>query len=414
MPPETTEVPVRIDHLGAQGDGVGMLDGKPVYVGGALAGEVVTVQGKGAKKQVFEIISKSAERVDAFCQYFGQCGGCQVQHLADDAYVAWKTGLLREAFSREGIAVPFNDMLRFQQANRRRAVLTARPCNERAVLGFSERSSHAIVDIDQCPILVPELNNALPAIRDLLTVFGAVKGDVRVNILAVENGIDLAFNFSGKAPSGIVRALTTHRMAAHFLRLSLNDEVVLERQRPRLSVGIASVCPPPGAFVQASGMAENAMADLVIGHLETCKRVADLFCGFGAFGLRLARHSMVHACESDSAALVAMDEAWRQTGGRLKALTHEKRDLFRRPLMEKELRKTDGVVFDPPRAGAEAQAGELAKSAVKKIAAVSCNPVTLARDTRLLVDGGYRIISVTPIDQFAFTPHLETVVLLER
>jgi 23S rRNA (uracil1939-C5)-methyltransferase len=181
-----------------------------------------------------------------------------------------------------------------------------------------------------------------------------------------------------------------------------------------LRTGIAWVTPPPGGFVQASAECENAMAELVTAHLAGCKKVADLFCGFGPFALRLAEYATVQAMESDGLALAALNQAWRETGGRLKAMVHDKRDLYRRPMSAVELKGIDGVVFDPPRAGAEVQARELAKSKVRRIAAVSCNPQTLVRDIKILLDGGFRLVSITPIDQFAFTPHLETVALLER
>ncbi len=296
-------------------------------------------------------------------------------------------------------------MQRFDRKNRRRAILTARRIEERQVLGFSMRSSHALVDLDTCPILVDELNQALEPVREMLTAFEKVRGDIRINMLAADNGIDLAFSFSGKHSSGIIRALTTHKAATHFLRLSVNGETVLERQRPILAAGKTNICPPPGAFVQASKQAEQKMAELVSTHLGNCKKVADLFCGFGTFGLRLAEHSQVHGCESDTSALKAMDDAWRQTGGKLKMLTHEKRDLFRRPMMVKELKSFDGVVFDPPRAGAEAQARELAKSTVRRIAAVSCNPVTLARDVAIFVSAATRSALCIRLTSL-LTPHI--------
>jgi len=322
--------------------------------------------------------------------------------------------MLEEAFSREKIDLVPQPMLTFERASRRRAVLTARVFEDNATLGFLERAGSRLVDIESCPVLVPELNAALAHVRDLLSVFQAIRGDIRVSLLAADNGIDLSFTTSARTPSGLVRELTTNRAASAFIRLCLNGETILERQRPELSVGVAAIYPPPGSFVQASVQAEQAMAGLVKTHLKICKKTADLFSGVGTFALRLAETSSVHAIEGDQTALMALDRAWRETGGKLKAVTHEKRDLFRRPMMAKELKGIDGVVFDPPRAGAEAQCREMAKSAVKKIAAVSCNPTTLARDVNILMDGGYSVVSATPVDQFAHTPHLEVVVLLER
>jgi len=203
-------------------------------------------------------------------------------------------------------------------------------------------------------------------------------------------------------------------LTSGFCRLSLNGDVLIEVEKPVLKMGQAQVVPPPGCFVQAMSAAETQMAEMVVSHLQGCKQVADLFCGIGTFALRLAEHASVLAIETDQPSLDALAGAWRDTGGKLRTINTEKRDLFRRPLMANEMKKITGVVFDPPRAGAEAQARQLAKSKVAKIAAVSCNPTTLARDLQVLCDGGFRVKSVTPFDQFAFTPHVEVVVLLER
>jgi 23S rRNA (uracil1939-C5)-methyltransferase len=292
--------------------------------------------------------------------------------------------------------------------------LTARRNGDGFSIGYSQKGSNQLVSLAACPVLTPALNDCLEKIHALLKIIAPKKGDVRITLLENENGIELALNISSKVREEDVRELTTHPEARHFIRLCINGETVLEIERPFIQVGSAKVTLPPEGFAQASKPAEEAMALLVTNHLAKAKRVADLFAGSGTFALRLAQTAQVYAAESHGPAITALDRAWRETGGKLKALTHEKRDLVRRPLNVKDLKPFDGVVFDPPRAGAEIQTRELAKSSVRKIAAVSCNPVTLARDIKILVDGGYKIISITPIDQFAFTPHLEAVVLLER
>ena len=405
---------VTISALGAQGDGIATLREKQVYVPFALAHETVSISGTGARRVLERVITPSPDRIIPFCPHFGRCGGCQVQHLGDSAYVAWKVEQLASAFAREGLTIEPQPLRRFERDARKRAVLTASFGSGELSLGFAEKSSHSLVDVDTCPILVKPLNRILPQVRSLLQVFKPVRKDIRVHLLSARNGTDIALSFSGKKPDGLIRAVSAHPAVSAFARISINGETVLERDRPILEIGRALVSPPPEAFVQASASAEAAMAELVSSHLAPCNKVADLFSGFGTFALRLAENSLVHAAESDGDALAALDRAWRETGGKLKAVTHEKRDLYRRPMMAKELKGFDGAVFDPPRAGAEAQALQLAQSGVRKIAAVSCNPVTLARDLRLLVDGGYRIVSATPIDQFAYTPHLECVILLEK
>jgi 23S rRNA (uracil1939-C5)-methyltransferase len=405
---------VTISRIGHQGDGIGEINGKPVFVPYSLVGEEIIVSGSNARKEIISISQTSPNRVSPFCDYFGTCGGCLLQHLDEKTYRDWKLGLLLEAFSREGLAITPEPMAGYDKTNRRRAILTAKVSPNGLLLGFSEKGSNDLININSCPILVPELNAVLGDAGELTKILFPKNGEVRISLLLCENGVDIAFTSKGKLSESLIRELITHTSARVFIRLSVNGEIVVESQKPLLKIGMAIVTPPPEAFIQAVEDAEKDMAMLVTGHLKKCKKVADLFSGFGTFALRLAENSQVYAAESSEAALAAMDRGWRETGGKLKALTHEKRDLFRRPMNVKDLKYFDGAVFDPPRAGAEAQARELAKSPVRKIAAVSCNPQTLARDVKLLVDGGFKIKSVTPIDQFAYTPHLEAVVLLER
>jgi len=405
---------VKIEHLGHQGDGVGTIDGRAVFVPFALPQEQVETSGNGARRQIVSIQSPSPDRVEPFCDLFGTCGGCQLQHLKHDAYVAWKRSLLIDAFAREEITIQPQPMRTYERQSRRRAVLTAKRSNGALIMGFSERGSHNLVDVSTCPILEPVLDNVLSSVKALVETVAPKKGDLRINLLKCGNGIDLALTFNGRVENKLILELISNSASKDFIRLSLNGEIVFESQRPLLGAGLATLSPAPNAFVQAVQVAEEGMAELVVGHLKSCKKVADLFSGHGTFALRLAQNSLVYAAESNAPALAALDRAWRETGGKLKTTTHEKRDLFRRPMSAAELKKFDGAVFDPPRAGAEAQARELAKSNVKKIAAVSCNPQTLARDLKVLTAAGFSIVSVTPIDQFAFTPHLETVVLMER
>jgi 23S rRNA (uracil1939-C5)-methyltransferase len=403
-----------IGRLGHQGDGIALPEGKSVYISGALPGETVSVSGKGARRQLISIDSPSPERTEPFCPLFGQCGGCQVQHLTESAYRDWKTGLLFEAFGRESIDIAPEPLLTFERRNRRRAVFTAQRFGAKFVFGFLERQSNRIAPVAHCPILVAELDQAIPAMTELAEIAAPRKGALRISAVSCVNGIDLSFDLPGRIGERLFLELTTHPAAAGLLRISINGETAIAREQPILAAGTARVMPPPGAFVQASAAAEQAIADLVTGHLGANAATVDLFSGFGPFALRLAETSTVHAVEAERAALDALEIAWRGTAGKLKAITTERRDLFRAPLIANELNRFDGVVFDPPRAGAEAQARELAQSDASLIAAVSCNPFTLARDCRILIDGGYSLESLTPVDQFAHTGHLEAVALFKR
>jgi 23S rRNA (uracil1939-C5)-methyltransferase len=195
--------------------------------------------------------------------------------------------------------------------------------------------------------------------------------------------------------------------------LSLEGETLLMARPPVLRVGIATVELPTQGFLQATEAAEDALAGLVAKALGGTRMIADLFCGIGPFALRLAEGARVYAADSDAAAVAALGKAVRNTRG-LKAVEYVRRDLFREPLSAIELSRFDGLVFDPPRAGAEAQAHDIAKSKVPVVVAVSCDPRTFARDASILVAGGYRLEGVTPVDQFAFSTHVELVGVFRR
>ncbi|MFM2281558.1 MAG: hypothetical protein RLZZ444_3789, partial [Pseudomonadota bacterium] len=274
--------------------------------------------------------------------------------------------------------------------------------------------SHHIVSVEHCPVASPAIVERLAGIRRIATALAVGAEAFRITVLATRSGLDLDFldlrkPDARKQQAAIDLAIKEKGIA----RISLGSEVLVEPQKPELDFGGVAVNVPPGAFVQASEHAEAVMAELVDTHIGKAKRVADLFSGCGTFALRLARKSAVHAVEFDAPALAALDQAARRAQG-LKPISVERRDLFRRPLQPMDLKQIDAVVFDPPRAGAEAQARELARSKVARIAAVSCNPVTLVRDLEILIAGGYKLKSVTPIDQFLWSGHVEAVALLER
>ena len=282
------------------------------------------------------------------------------------------------------------------------------------MLGYNRALTHSIIDIAECPISVPAIVAALPRLRVLAAMICKTAQAFHLTVTLTDSGFDIAAAGSGALADGARRLVTEFVVREGFARLSVDGEVIVEPVKPRILFGQIAVNPPPGAFLQAVAAAEQTMADIVAAHLKRAKRVADLFAGTGAFALRLAARSEVHAVEGDAASLSALDRGFRFASGGLKRVTTEKRDLFRRPLTFKELNAFDGVVFDPPRAGAEDQSKQIARSDVPFVAAVSCNPTTLVRDLRILIDGGYRLVSVTPIDQFLWSPHVEAVALLEK
>jgi len=252
----------------------------------------------------------------------------------------------------------------------------------------------------------------LPKFKQAFALLLGGKREAKVGITETDSGLDIVVKGVRPVPAATA-AFVGQARALGVARLTVDGESIAMEGDPEVDLSGAKVRLPPGAFLQASRESESALVELVRDGVGAAKRVADLFAGLGTFTFALARAAAVDAFEADEAALSALAEAARRTP-KLKPVRSFARDLFRAPLSPKELQAYDAVVFDPPRAGASAQAKELAASRVSKLVAVSCNPGTLARDLRILVDGGYRITRIVPVDQFLFSPHIEAVAHLER
>jgi 23S rRNA (uracil1939-C5)-methyltransferase len=411
---------VTIQALGAQGDGIVHVADGPIYVPFALPGETIAIARVKSQGTIMAITNASPDRIEPTCRHFGPdglggtCGGCTLQHLADDPYRAFKRQLVIDALKSKGLTPEVGDVIAAHPGERRRVVLTARKTEKELLLGYNQAESHHIVSIVECPIASPGIVGKLESIRTVGKAMAINAETFRMAVLETAEGLDIAVD-GIKALSDQQRrkAIETALNERGVARVSLNGEVMIERVRPTIQFGGVTVSTPPGMFTQATKPAEDAMAALVIAAVGKAKRVIDLFAGSGTFSLQLARKSRVHAVEGEAKPVAALDHAARNTQG-LKPVTVERRDLYRRPMMKQELKVFDAVVFDPPRAGAEVQCKEIVLSGVKKVVAVSCNPLTLARDLRILVDGGYRITSVTPIDQFLWSSHVETVATLEK
>ncbi|TLX13190.1 class I SAM-dependent RNA methyltransferase [Rhizobium sp. MHM7A] len=411
---------VTIEKLGAQGDGIASHADGPVYVPFSLPGETVAIARVKSHGTIMSIAAPSPDRQEPPCRHFGPegvngtCGGCTLQHLADAPYRAFKRQLVIDALKSKGLTPDVGEIVPAHPGERRRLVFAARRTERDMLIGFNQAESHHIVAIEECPISSAGIVARLPAIKAIAASLATSAEPFRVAVLETLSGLDIAADEIKKLSDPQRRkAIETVLGLRGIARVTVNGEILVEPSKPLIDFGGVSVSPPPGGFAQATKPAEEAMAELVLAHAGKAKRIADLFAGAGTFSLRLARIGRVHAVEAEAKALAALDQAARKTQG-LKPVTIEKRDLFRRPLMTQEFKPYDAVVFDPPRAGAEFQCKELARSAVKKIAAVSCNPLTLARDLAILVEGGYRITGVTPIDQFLWASHVEVVATLEK
>ena len=406
-----------IARLGHRGDGVADTNVGPVYVPYTLPGETVTVEtvaGHPDRRHLVHVDKASHERAQPICKHFGACGGCALQHWSLAEYHLWKRNLVVEALEHAGLLAPVEPLLDAHGEGRRRAVLHARRgAHDVLEVGFTAPRAHHIVAIDRCPILSPGLDGAVPAAWAIADVLKPTDKPLDIQVTASDTGMDVDVRGSGPLPSSRMRTLAgvadKHRLA----RITRHGELVIQRVPPAIRIGRAQVPLPPGAFLQATAEGEAALARLALAHVGSAKRVADLFAGVGTFALRLAENARVTAAELDAGAVHALTRAAQTTSG-LKPIEATARDLFRRPLMVSELKGFDAVLFDPPRQGAEAQARELAKSAVPTIVAVSCDATTFARDAKILVDGGYRLKGVTPVDQFRYSAHVEIVAKFEK
>jgi 23S rRNA (uracil1939-C5)-methyltransferase len=405
-----------IDELGARGDGIARSEAGQVFVPYTLEGEAVTAIVDGKRAALLSVNKPSPDRIEPVCVHFETCGGCSLQHMGTGAYRRWKSSLLEKAFAAHDLSTSCLKPAHFcEPYSRRRAVFSAIKTDKGVLLGFQQAGSNHVVDLSECHVIVPDIDRARPALKVLLETFLPGGKTVHVTVTSTISGLDVAVDGPLKPADEAKQRAAESVQREGFGRLTLNGEVILAPKRLLVSFDGITVAPPPGAFLQAVPAMESVMAQLVASHMAKSKRVADLFSGCGTFALRLARESTIHAVEADGASLMALDRAFRENSGkRLKSVTTEKRDLVRRPLTAHELKTFDGVVFDPPRGGAEEQVRQIAASLVRRVAAVSCNPETLARDVRILVDSGFRLVSVTPVDQFIWTSHLEAVALLDR
>jgi 23S rRNA (uracil1939-C5)-methyltransferase len=406
-----------IDALGGRGDGIASAGGGTVYVPYTLPGEIVEVDpwpGHPDRRSLLRVEAASAARIAPICPHFGVCGGCALQHWNAAPYLAWKRGIVVAALRHAGIGAHVGDIVDAHGEGRRRAVLHARYLTHDIIeVGYAALHAHRIIPIDRCPILAPGLTGAIEAAWAIADTLKPAAKPLDIQVTASDTGIDVDVRGSGpltpQLTAALARVAEIHRLA----RITRHGELIAQRVAPTIPVGRTPVTLPPGSFLQATVLGEETLARLVLDYVGAARAVADLFAGVGPFALRLAERARVVAADSDANAIDALRRAATTASG-LKPVTAERRDLFRRPLVAQELTGIDAVVFDPPRQGAEAQARELARSRVPAIVAVSCNAATFARDAKILINGGYRLGAVTPVDQFRYSPHVEIVARLAR
>lgn len=395
-------ITITITSLGHKGEGVADIDGRKVFVPLALPGETVALSIEGDRGTLEHIVTPSPNRVEAFCPHFGACGGCQLQHMDRASYEAFKIALVETPLRFAGIDTRVERFIDASGEGRRRATLHAR----REGAGYMRLKSHQVHDLDACPILVPALARA----PDIARAVMAAVGEADVSFTATQTGLDVSVRTEKKQ----ARADRLMPLAGQFrlARLSLNGEMILQAQAPAIVMGKAQVELPIGSFLQATEAAETVLGDYVVVAVGKSKTVADLFCGIGPFALRLAEQRPVSAFDSDKAGIAALDKARRFAKG-IREVTAKARDLFRDPLTQFEL-PYEAVVLDPPRAGAEAQVRELARSKVKTVVMIACDARTFARDAATLVAAGFRMGDLVAVDQFVHSAHIEIAATFRR
>jgi 23S rRNA (uracil1939-C5)-methyltransferase len=348
---------------------------------------------------------------DPPCRHFPRCGGCDLQHIDDAAYRDFIVDRIAGALRAQGLDLPAMTVPHLSPPRtRRRASLRAEKIHKRVVIGFNEAETHKIVDMQECHVLLPELFALIAPLRALLVTLLKDRRTAGVRLTWTDQGVDVALE--KVTADGLVadEALTEFAARHRLARLSLDDgygpQTRFEPEPVTVTLGGVAVALPVGGFLQATADGEAAILAAVEAAVGQPGTVADLFAGIGTFALPLSSRAKVLAAEGARDAALALKSA----GGRAqRPLLVEHRDLFRRPLDTKELSRFDAAVIDPPRAGAKEQVEQLAASTVPRIAYVSCNPATFARDAKALVDGGYRLLAITPVGQFRWSTHVELV-----
>lgn len=402
-----------IHRLGHHGDGIASGGASEVYVPFTLPGERVSGKIMKGRIEAATILSPSDARVRPPCPHFKVCGGCALQHASDSFLSEWKADIVRQALAAHALEAPNIEVLTSPAHSRRRATLAGRRSKKGALVGFHARASNNILAIPRCTVLHPDILAALPDLEALTRIGASRKAEISLAVTVSRAGLDIAVDHAKEADGPMLAQLAALAGQSGFARLTWNGEVVATLAPPLQRFGRADILPPAAGFLQATEAGQCALTEAVQSATAPARRILDLFAGCGTFTLPLAETAEVAAFESDAGALAALDAGWRRISG-LKAVTTETRDLFRRPLLEAELNRHEAVVIDPPRAGAKAQSALLAQSTVARIAYVSCNPLSFARDAARLVAGGYRLDWIRVVDQFRWSPHVELVAALSR
>jgi 23S rRNA (uracil1939-C5)-methyltransferase len=424
-----TDIDVTIKALGAKGDGVAEAQGGAIFVPFAAPGDLVKLRLSKSKDgtrrgKILSITEPGPDRHLAACKHFTQCGGCSVQQLSPMAYQAWKRDIVCQAFERQNLDISVvADLIAGSPGSRRRARFSARRLAGGTILGFFEMGSHRIVDLNECPVLHSDIISIVPPLRELLDGLLDIRGTAEIAVTRADTGLDITLLMTGETDLTVRENLAKFAETNDVARISWKPlqskagesaEPIVARRAVAMIFGDVQTEIPPDAFIQSTSWGEQTLREYVVAAVNGAPKVVELFAGCGAFTLPIIQSgSHVIAIDMAQDHLEALSHAAR-SNGLGERLNVEARNLDRRPLAGPELDDVDVVVLDPPRAGASAQAGLLAQSPIPVVVYVSCNPQSFARDARKLIDGGYRLETVVPIDQFLWSPHIELVSVFKR
>ncbi|MEH6527723.1 MAG: 23S rRNA (uracil(1939)-C(5))-methyltransferase RlmD [Sneathiella sp.] len=412
-----------IDHIGGSGDGVAIEDGQTFYVPFAAPDDQLTViegeaRGQGHMAEIQEILAPSPLRVQPECKHFGTCGGCSLQHLDANFTANWKRQRIVDCLSMCGITnAKIHPTISSPAHSRRRVEFVASKRKKGVMIGYHVRRSHQVFDVGDCPLVHPSLFALIKPFRSALPVLMQRNSSARITATATDNGPDILvtaeIELTLEARQLLADFATQNSLSRIAWRQKEKDipEVVSAIKPANVQMGDIPVTLAPGGFLQATTAGEEALVAIAKEALKNCSNVVDLFAGCGSFAFPLSRLSKVHAVDGDEELISALQ---RSANKNILPISTEVRDLFRRPLFTNELKNYDGLLFDPPRAGAKAQVEEIAESSVGTVVALSCNPVTFARDISHLISAGYELEFVQPVDQFLWSPHVEMIAVLRK
>ncbi|MBK19643.1 MAG: RNA methyltransferase [Rhodospirillaceae bacterium] len=424
-----TELELRISALGSRGDGIAESSDGPVFVPYSLPGDLVTVRIEKSKSgpgrgKLLSVLESGPNRVEASCEHYTKCGGCSVQQLSLPDYYDWKREIVCDALKRQGLdRNVVHELVTGRTEERRRARFSAKKLVSGTVLGFLEARSHRIVSLSQCPVLSPSITQIMSPLRDLLGSLLSHRPSAEVAVTETDSGLDICL-YMPMGPELNARMLLAEFAARHDIaRISWDSfrssssefsEPIVSNHMAVMEFGDIPVAVPPDAFVQPTKFGEDVLRECIITAVSDSKKIVELFAGCGSFTLPMAVEGHhISAFDYADDHMMALLAAVRSNGLADRVSVAE-RNLKRRPLDASEFDGVDAVVLDPPRAGAPEQIKHLAQSEVPVIAYVSCNPLSFARDARVLVEGGYRLDRVVPVDQFLWSPHVELFGVLKR